>query len=179
MIFSLAQLSDGSTGESVAVSAVIFIFATAAIWLAMPWAASFIARQERQWSDVVRGGLLLDLSPRSITVLSAIAIVVLAAMGYLFTGGLFGAAVFGAFGAAFPTLLLRVLRRRRLAKLEEQLVGGIQTLSSGVRAGLNFVQAMQLVARDGPSPIRQEFAHLLREYEYGVPLEEATENSRR
>ena len=37
--------------------------------------------------------------------------------------------------------------RRRLARLETQLVGGIQTLSSGVRAGLNLVQSMELVAR--------------------------------
>jgi tight adherence protein B len=66
-----------------------------------------------------------------------------------------------------------MLAQRRLAKLERQLVSGIQTLGSGVRAGLNLVQSFGLVARDGASPLRDEFAHMLREYEYGTPLEEA------
>jgi len=73
--------------------------------------------------------------------------------------------------------VLKLLRIRRLDRLELQLVGGIQTLASGVRAGLNLVQSMELVARDGPIPLRQEFRHLLREYEYGVPLEEAMDNA--
>jgi tight adherence protein B len=30
-----------------------------------------------------------------------------------------------------------------------------------------------MIVRDAPKPIQQEFAHLLREYEYGVPLDEA------
>jgi len=52
---------------------------------------------------------------------------------------------------------------------------GIQTLAGGVRAGLNLVQSLTLVARSGPVPLRQEISHLMREYEYGVPLEEAME----
>jgi tight adherence protein B len=46
-----------------------------------------------------------------------------------------------------------------------------------VRAGLNFVQAMELIAHDGPVPLRQEFAHMLREYEYGLAMEEAMNNA--
>jgi Flp pilus assembly protein TadB len=63
--------------------------------------------------------------------------------------------------------------------LEEQLVGGVQTLASGVRAGLNLVQSMEMIARDAPAPLSQEFAHLLREYEYGVSLEDAMSNAAR
>ena len=46
-----------------------------------------------------------------------------------------------------------------------------------MRAGLNLVQSMQLLAQDGPPPLRQEIAHLLREYEYGVPLEGAMDSA--
>ena len=48
-------------------------------------------------------------------------------------------------GLAVPVLTIKMLKRRRLSRLEDQLVDGIQTLSSGVRAGLNLVQAMELV----------------------------------
>ena len=76
-----------------------------------------------------------------------------------------------------PRLVVRFLQRRRLYRLNEQLVDGIQTLSSGVRAGLNLVQAMELLAVNGVRPIREEFAHLLREYEHGVALEQAMLNA--
>jgi tight adherence protein B len=112
-----------------------------------------------------------------VTVLSALAMAVLAVLGYLATFSMMGALLGIAIGAASPRLILWWLRKRRLEKLEDQLVTGIQTLASGVRAGLNLVQSMQLLARDGPPPLRQEIAHLLREYEYGIPLEEAMENA--
>ena len=76
-----------------------------------------------------------------------------------------------------PGLYIRWLTKKRLQKLEEQLVGAVQTLASGVRAGLNLVQGMQMVSRDAPVPIKQEFAHLVQEYEYGIPLDEAMNNA--
>ncbi|MBL7134915.1 MAG: type II secretion system F family protein, partial [Phycisphaerae bacterium] len=73
--------------------------------------------------------------------------------------------------------VLKYLTYKRLNKLEAQLVPGIQTLASGVRAGLNLVQAMGLVAEEGTVPLRQEFRHLLREYEFGISLEDAMDNA--
>ena len=64
-----------------------------------------------------------------------------------------------------------------MRELEDQLVDGIQTLSSGVRAGLNLIQAMQLLGDSGVRPISDEFAHLIREYEHGVPVERAMHNT--
>jgi tight adherence protein B len=72
-----------------------------------------------------------------------------------------------------PTSLTRLLIRRRVHKLEEQIVSGIQTIASGVRAGLNLIQAMQLLARNASKPLSQEIAQLLREYEHGLTLEQA------
>jgi tight adherence protein B len=95
-------------------------------------------------------------------------------IGYSLLGGSVAAFIIAAgLGLLVPGAVLNVLRRRRLRRLDEQLVGGVQTLASGVRAGLNLVQSMQMLARDGPPPLRQEIAHMLREYEYGVPLDAA------
>jgi len=140
-------------------------------------AVELIARQERQFDRVLRQALLIDIRPRTATILWGAGVGVLALLLFAMTGQAMGALVGLAAGAILPALVLKALRRRRVGKLEDQLVAGIQTLSAGVRAGLNLVQSMQLIARDGPNPIRQEFTHLLREYEYGVPLNEAMANA--
>ncbi len=155
----------------------VFLATAAAVYLGYRPARQLVLRQEEQYGAVLRSKLLIDVKPRLATVLAGIGIVVMAAAGYYLTGSGLGAAIGLAAGVFLPYGLLRFLRRRRLARLEAQLVDGIQTLASGVRAGLNLVQAMELVARDAPAPISQEFAHLLREYEYGVPLEEAMDNA--
>ena len=76
-------------------------------------------------------------------------------------------------GLILPNAFTRYVLRRRVRRLEEQIVSGIQTLGSGVRAGLNLVQAMQLLARNAMPPLSQEIAQLLREYEHGLTLEQA------
>ena len=157
----------------IATSAGVFLAAAGAVLLGARPLADLVRRQERQFDTVLRGSLLLDVSPRAATVLSACGMVLLAAILYMMTGSGLGGLIGLAAGALLPSLAMRHLRRRRLDKLDDQLVGGIQTLASGVRAGLNLVQAMELAARDGPIPLKQEFAHLLREYEYGVSLEDA------
>lgn len=133
--------------------------------------------REQQFDRVLRRQLLMDVSPRSATVASLVFVVVCGALGYLLVGSVVAVLLFAAIAAVVPSLVLRLLRRRRIKKLESQLVEGIHTLAAGVRAGLNLVQSLELVARDGPVPLRQEFAHLLREYEYGMPLDEAMENA--
>jgi tight adherence protein B len=158
-------------------SAALFVISFAAAALAYQPLADLVRRQERMYDRVLRGRLLLDIRPRTATLLTAVGMALLALLLGSLTMSLLGAAVGLGVGAAAPWLTVRLLARRRLRKLEDQLVGGIQSLASGVRAGLSLVQSMSLVARDEPAPLRQEFTHLLREYEYGVPLEEAMANA--
>jgi len=161
----------------IATSVVIFLAVFAATAVGLNPLRQWLARRESRQQRILQGALLLKVGARTATVLTAIGVVFLAFIGYGLTESVFGAILAGAVGVLLPNHVLKYLWRRRVAKLESQLVTGIQTLSSGVRAGLNLVQAMELVARDGPIPLRQEFRHMLREYEYGVALEEAMENT--
>ncbi len=159
-----------------AVNVVLLLAAGGAMFVGVPQLLGIIRRQEQLYDRVLRTGLLMDISPRRVTVLSGVVVIFFAMLGYLITDSVVGGFL-AAVGSAFlPTWFVRWLKGRRVKKLEEQLVLGIQTLASGVRAGLNLVQSMALIAHDGAIPLRQEFAHLMREYEYGVPLEEAMEN---
>lgn len=137
----------------------------------------WVLRQEEVYGHILRTGLLLDVRPRSATWFGVGSVAVGAALAYLVTQSLLALLIGAALGAAVPMLTLRVLKLRRMARLDDQLVSAVQTLASGVRAGLNLVQAVELVARNLPAPVAQEFAHLLREYEYGVPIEAAMMNA--
>jgi len=78
---------------------------------------------------------------------------------------------------ALPYFVLNHLEEKRLQRLNEQIVDGITTLASGVRAGLNLVQSCQLLVKNSTGPIKQEFGQLLREYELGVDLNSAMHNA--
>jgi tight adherence protein B len=158
-------------------SALLFVLTAAVVWLGYRPVRQLIAWQKHRFRTVLQRQLLMATTPTTAMALSAAVAAALAAFGYTITGSALGAGIGLLVGVLLPNAMLRILSRRRLARLEDQLVGGIQTLVAGVRAGLNLVQAMELVARDGPDPIRQEFSHLLREYEYGVPLDEAMRNA--
>ena len=172
----LAVLQQINWTWLITTSAVIFLGVFVAVALGGHPFKQAVIRQEAMFTRVLRGKLLIDVKSRTATYMSGTSILFFSLILFSLTnwiGALIGAGV----GAVFPYFMLRLLARRRLEKLEAQLVPGIQTLASGVRAGLNLVQAMGLVAEEGAIPLRQEFRHLLREYEFGMSLEDAMDNS--
>jgi tight adherence protein B len=171
VIAALAQSADYTT--QALVSAVLLAASAGAVYVGFGPVAALLARQEQRFDRVLRGQLLLDVSPRVAVAMSLVAVASVGLLGYAIAGNAWGFVIFAAGGLFLPNVALRYLARRRRRKLEEQLVAGIQTLAAGVRAGLNLVQGMEMIARDAPAPLRQEFGQLVREYEYGVPLDEA------
>jgi tight adherence protein B len=157
--------------------AILFVGSATATILAYHPLKSLVLRQERMFDEVLRGKLLMDVPPRLATILTGAGMLFMALVLHMMVGGLLATVLGLGIGATLPYLLLSSLKRRRLERLESQLVPGIQTLASGVRAGLNLVQALQMVARDGPMQLKQEFAHLVREYDFGLSLEEAMDNA--
>ncbi len=173
------QVSERPYAWQAATAGSVFVATTAMAYAWWPTVRSFILKQETGYDRVLRGHLLIDVKPRTVTLLGIGGVVMLALLAYLLIGSFLLAGLAAAVGALLPTVALKYLRFRRLYRLEDQLVNGIRTLSSGVRAGLNLIQAMELLARSGLRPIREEFGHLIREYEHGVSLEQAMENASR
>jgi tight adherence protein B len=137
---------------------------------------AFIAAREEDFDRVLRRELLTDFSPRS-ALWTCFIVTVLAALTAYATLGLLAAAITAGVFAFVPGFVLRHLALKRLRRLDLQLPDGLTSLSSGVRAGLNLVQAMQLLVRDSRGPIQQEFAQMLREYEMGLDLNQAMRNA--
>jgi tight adherence protein B len=161
-------------------SVVMFAATAVAVLVGVNPLIDLICRREQGMAHTLQHSLLMNIPPRLITIAAGVLMVLLGLMGYtLLRGSLLAMFLAGGLGVNLPGLYIGYLKRKRIRRLEEQLVGGIQTLASGVRAGLNLVQSMQMVSRDGPVPMREEFAHLVREYDYGVPLDEAMDNAGR
>jgi tight adherence protein B len=76
---------------------------------------------------------------------------------------------------AIPRTLILLLRKRRMAKFNEQLVEGVDLIANSLRIGFNLHQSMKMVANEMPPPISQEFNLVLRENRLGIPLHKALE----
>ncbi|MBX7073886.1 MAG: type II secretion system F family protein [Pirellulales bacterium] len=61
-------------------------------------------------------------------------------------------------GTLTPLAYLAIKRWRRRKLIAQQLPEAMEILADGVRSGRSFEQAMELVARDAPAPLSQEFA---------------------
>ncbi len=147
-----------------------FAAAFCLVYFGWPYVGRFIERQTRRYDTVLNRELLLNIPPRLAVYLSG-GIVLLTGLIAAGLGREIGYFLIGALvGLFIPNLLISHFEAKRKEKLEQQLVDGITSLASGVRAGLNLVQSMEVLVQNQTGPIKQEFANLLREYSLGVDL---------
>ena len=72
-----------------------------------------------------------------------------------------------------PRFYLRMLKKQRLAKFNEQLEDALISMSSALKAGFSITQALENVASENRYPISFEFTLLLQELRLGVQFETA------
>lgn len=70
-----------------------------------------------------------------------------------------------------PWYVLRRMAELRREKIEDQLADAMVSLSSAIRAGLSLAQAMDILSKQCPHPIAQEFQQLVGEYQMGKTME--------
>lgn len=75
-----------------------------------------------------------------------------------------------------PRALVRRARRRRLARIEQQLPEAADFIARALRAGHSFTNVLQIVGNELPEPLSREFRIAREEINYGVPLPEALHN---
>jgi tight adherence protein B len=72
-----------------------------------------------------------------------------------------------------PRLYIKALRAAYYRKFDDQLADALMLMSNSLRAGFSFMQSMEMVAREAPSPISDEFYRITQEIAIGVPVPEA------
>jgi len=75
-----------------------------------------------------------------------------------------------------PRAVLYFLKTHRDELFNVQLVDALMNISNSLRAGFSLNQALDLVHREMPNPISQEFRLVCQELRLGLPMEEALEN---
>lgn len=63
--------------------------------------------------------------------------------------------------------------KRRTKKIDGQLTEVVSMLMSGLRAGLGLQQSFEMVSKEAPDPIRQEFIYIINQITLGKDLDDA------
>lgn len=101
-----------------------------------------------------------------LAVTAGVSVVMWIVLGLPVIGLLVGVVLF-----CLPWYVLRRMAERRREKIEDQLADAMVSLSSAIRAGLSLAQATEILARQCPPPISQEFQQIYGEYQMGKTLE--------
>jgi tight adherence protein B len=84
--------------------------------------------------------------------------------------------VMGVLGAFIPIFFLRRAARRRIAKIEKQLVELLMMMSNSLKAGFGLMQAVDQASKQMESPIADELRQLTQDTQIGSSVEEAVTN---
>jgi tight adherence protein B len=77
-----------------------------------------------------------------------------------------------------PWYLVRRWAERRRELIEDQLADSMVSLSSAIKAGLSLAQSLEILAKQSPRPISQEFGQIIAEYQMGKTLEKCLDEAR-
>jgi tight adherence protein B len=86
------------------------------------------------------------------------------------------AAVLGVLSGFMPSLFIGMKRQKRMSKFEELLPDAIDLLARAVRAGHAFTTGLDMIAKELPSPICEEFRRTYELQNLGIPIREAFQN---
>ncbi|MDD4602049.1 hypothetical protein SDC9_14770 [bioreactor metagenome] len=102
--------------------------------------------------------------------------VLAAGLFMLLTGKLILAVLGAVLGFSLPVLFLKTKIARRTAAFNGQLGDSLVLIANSLRTGYSFMQAIEMVSREMPRPIAEEFARVLKEMNLGVSTEDAMNN---
>ena len=75
------------------------------------------------------------------------------------------------FGLLIPPLYVNNKRVKRVELFEQQLIDAISIMSSCLKAGLTFQQALISISTEMPNPISEEFGRVVKELKLGSSIE--------
>jgi tight adherence protein B len=84
--------------------------------------------------------------------------------------------VLAVFGAYIPIFFLRRAAKRRISKIEKQLVELLMMMSNSLKAGFGLMQAVDQASKQMEAPIADELRQLARDTQIGSSVEEAVTN---
>jgi tight adherence protein B len=117
--------------------------------------------------------LYLEVRKKRLFLIQSLTPIVLGICGFILSQNIALAGLSAAFGFAIPSLIIKVIEKKRRDKFAGQFVDTLTLISSSLRAGLSLVQAIEVVVEEMPVPTSQEFAMVAKELKMGLPLDES------
>jgi tight adherence protein B len=77
---------------------------------------------------------------------------------------------------SMPLLYLMYLKKKRMAKFQEQLPDALDLVARALKAGHAFQGGLKMVAEEFGDPVGSEFAKTLDEINYGIGVDQAMKN---
>ncbi len=120
----------------------------------------------------------LDVTPNSFWIASGVSGVV-AALGVFVSAPNMGlllpvaAGFVGSFG--LPRWVVSKMTKRRQKKFTNEFANAIDVIVRGVKSGLPLNECLNIIARESPSPIKEEFQEIVEQTRVGVPLQDCFE----
>ena len=134
-----------------------------------------LKKQQVAAGDSTLAELYINLSPEIFFLLRMVCAVIF----FVFFMMIFNpivAILFAMVGFFIPAILLKRARAKRVKKIELQLIEALELLGSSLKSGLTLPQATELLIKEFPPPISQEFALVMAETRLGVEFTDALEN---
>lgn len=156
------------------------LMGTAAAYLIVTVIACFessagqISQQQMAAADSSLAETYVGLSPELFFLVRLAVAVLFFAVGLLIVGPIVGLLT-ALVGFAIPWFVLLNLKKKRIKKLELQLIDALELLGNSIKSGLTLPQSVELVVREFPPPISQEFSLVLAETRLGKDFTEALE----
>lgn len=160
------------TAELALIALMVFGAMLAALWTMRAayerWREMFTENARVSLDD-----MFLFVDPRALFRANVALFLLLPMLVWLFTGAPFLAVLAAVVGAVFPRTAWVVMRNRRMRKLVLQLPDALTMMAGSLRAGASLQQSLDMVVKETPAPVSQEFSLLLREQRLGLALEDS------
>ncbi|MCK4532164.1 type II secretion system F family protein [bacterium] len=122
------------------------------------------------------GGMFIKVKEKQMGLFLILGMLMIGVFVYFMTKNIVLAVFAVAGSVVLPRLFVKFAKAKHSKKFDEQLVEALILLSNSLKAGLDLTQGMQLIVRDMPAPISDEFKLVLQETNIGSPLEASLEN---
>lgn len=120
---------------------------------------------------LIQAGISLRSSEFAVLIIAVMLIstIILIVFSGKVTTGLIGLPI----GYLIPMLIVNTKISKRRKKFNDQIADALVLISSSLRSGYSFMQAIEMVSREMQPPISEEFYRVLREINLGVTTDEA------
>ncbi|WNM28083.1 type II secretion system F family protein [Demequina capsici] len=133
-------------------------------WAADAVRVPTIGRWSRSLRDDLHQAGIHGVAPHTLAGTAALLGVAVAVIGGAVTGSFVIGACFGALASRGPFALVRGRARARRGRMRESWPEAVDSLSSGIRAGLALPEALSQLGERGPMELRDAFAAFGRDF---------------